>query len=84
MNYKKQIIKNIGFTDLVYGRINKKLNLALTNEMIEKLIISVISESKEADFQRIGKNIYISNFERKIKLTINFNSNRIITASVLK
>jgi hypothetical protein len=78
--YKKDILENICYTDLVYGRINKKLNLELSNEKIEEMIITLIKETDEAEFLKIGKNIYISNTSRNVKLTINSFTNRIITA----
>jgi len=82
-SYKKNILANIGYTELVYGRINKKLSIELSKEKIEKLIFSIIEETDEAEFQKKGKNIYITNNERKIMLTINSYTNRIITAGKL-
>lgn len=79
-NYKKEILNNICYTELVYGRINKKLDLELSKEKIETLISAIISETNESEFQKKGKNIYITNNERKIRLTINSYTNRIITA----
>ena len=68
----------------VYGRINKKLNIQLSKDKIEELILIIISETDETDFLRTGKNIYITNKTRNIKLTINSYTNRIITADKLK
>ena len=42
-NYKSEILKNICYTELVYGRINKKLNIELSKEKIEELEISIFS-----------------------------------------
>lgn len=78
--YKKVIAEKICYTDLVYGRINKKLNLALSNDEIEKLILKIIKETDESAFKKIGKNIYISSDKRNVRLTINSFTNRIITA----
>ena len=79
-NYKSEILKNICYTELVYGRINKKLNIELSKEKIEEFILETISETDETKFQKTGKNIYITNKEKNIRLTINSNTNRIITA----
>jgi len=83
-NYKKEILDNIRYTELVYGRINKKLNKELLPDKIEDLISTIISETDEAEFQKIGKNIYITNNERNVRLTINSYTNTIITADKLK
>ena len=82
-NYKSEILKNICYTELVYGRINKKLNIELSKEKIEEFILETISETDETKFQKTGKNIYITNKEKNIRLTINSNTNRIITADKL-
>ena len=83
-NYKKEILHKICYTELVYGRINKKLAIEYSKENIEKLISTVISETDEAEFKKTGKNIYITNNVRNIRLTINSYTNRIITADKLK
>lgn len=83
-SYKKEILNKICYTELVYGRINKKLNLELSKDRIEKLISEILSETDESEFQKRGKNIYITNNERNIRLTINSFTNRIITADKLK
>ena len=82
-NYKKEILDKICYTELVYGRINKKLNIELSKEKIEGMIFSIISETDEVNFQKTGKNIYITNTERNIRLTINSYTNRIITVDKL-
>ncbi|MBL4604932.1 MAG: DUF3781 domain-containing protein [Flavobacteriaceae bacterium] len=82
-NYKKEISDKICYTELVYGRINKKLNIELSKVEIEKMISSIISETDEAEFQKTGKNIYVTNNKRNIRLTINSFTNRIITVDKL-
>ena len=82
-NYKKEILEKICYTELVYGRINKKLNINFSKDKIEELILSIISETDEDKFIKTGKNIYISSIKRNIKLTINSFTNRIITADLL-
>jgi hypothetical protein len=81
--YKKEILDKICYTELVYGRINKKLSIELSKDKIEKMISTIISETDEDEFQKTGKNMYITNTERNIKLTINSFTNRIITAEKL-
>lgn len=82
--YKKEILNNISYTDLVYGRINKKLNLQLSNAEIEKMLLENIQNTKEINFERRGKNIYISNERGDIRITINSFTNRVITVDRLK
>ena len=82
-NYKKGILDKICYTELVYGRINKKLNIELSKDKIEEMILTIINETSESEFKKTGKNIYITNNERNIKLTINSYTNRIITADKL-
>lgn len=82
-NYKKVITEKLCYTELVYHRIAKKLNLELSRENIEKLILTIIIETDEINFQKIGKNIYITNHEKNVRLAINCFTNRIITADKL-
>jgi hypothetical protein len=83
-NYKKEILDKLCYTELVYGRINKKLKLNLSKDKIEELITTIILETDENNFVKTGKNIYISNEKRNIMLTVNSYRNRIITADKLK
>ena len=82
-NYKKEILEKVCYTELVYGRIRKKLSIELSNEKIEELILTIINKTDETNFEKIGKNIYIFNNDKNIKLTINSYTNRIITADKL-
>ena len=84
LNYKKTILDKLCYTELVYGRINKKLKLDLSKDKIEELITTIILETDENEFIKTGKNIYITNKKRNIMLTINSYTNRIITADKLK
>ena len=81
---KSEILKNICYTDLVYGRINKKLGLNHTNHEIERFIYRIIDDAHIENFKIIGKNYYIENYEENIRLTINCNTYRIITADRIK
>lgn len=76
---KSDLLKNICYTELVYGRINKKLRSDFSKAEIEKLIFTMIDQTPEKYFQRTGKNIYVSNPDEKIRITINSNTYRIIT-----
>lgn len=80
---KGKILKNICFTELVYGRINKKLNTQFSKTPIEDFVFRVLSETKERFFSKIGKNIYVINRENKVKITVNLNTYRIITVDRL-
>jgi FKBP-type peptidyl-prolyl cis-trans isomerase (trigger factor) len=82
-DYKSEILDKICYTDLVYERINKKLNTQLPNDEIEKMIYEIIEETDATKFQKTGKNIYISNSYKNVRLTINSYTNRIITADRL-
>ena len=82
-NFKQTILDKVCYTELVYGRINKKLHIELSNDKIEELIFAVINETAAINFQKTGKNIYITNNERNIRLTINSFTNRVITADKL-
>ncbi|MEZ5199425.1 MAG: DUF3781 domain-containing protein [Bacteroidales bacterium] len=75
--------RKICYTDLVYVRINKKLSLNFSKDDIEKMIHSIIRETHEPGFEKKGKNIYITNEKRNVRLTINSFTNRIITADDL-
>jgi hypothetical protein len=76
---KHKILHNVCYTELVYSRINKKLNTKYSNEQIEKLMSEVIKKTEVSFFNKIGKNYYISNIEHNIRITINSNTFRIIT-----
>jgi DNA primase large subunit len=70
---------NICYTELVYERINKKLNTKFSKEQIEKLIFEVIRKTGENCFEKTGKNYYVTNIENNIRITINSNTFRVIT-----
>ncbi|WP_198416669.1 DUF3781 domain-containing protein [Marinilabilia rubra] len=81
---KREIIENICYTDLVYGRINKKLNISFSKEQIEGFLGRVLKETDESCFIRKGKNFYVFNTENNIRITINSNTFRIITVDRIK
>ena len=77
---KSEILNRICYTELVYERINKKLKSNLSKPEIEKIFFSIIEKTQELYFVKIGKNIYVTNTEDNIKITINSHTFRIITA----
>ncbi|MBN1603237.1 MAG: DUF3781 domain-containing protein [Chitinispirillaceae bacterium] len=76
---KDTIIKNLCYTDLVYKRINNKLNTNFSNGKIEKYILKILHETDDNSFSKIGKNFYVSNVENDVRITINSNTFRVIT-----
>jgi len=76
---KQAILHNICYTELVYDRINKKLNTILPKYEIEALIVGLIDQTEVNRFQKTGKNFYISNTQQNIRITINSNTFRVIT-----
>jgi len=81
---KSEILKNICYTELVYRRINKKLDLKFSKEQIENFIFKILKEAEERFFSKTGKNYYITNKENNIKITINSNTFRVITVDKLE
>lgn len=82
-NIKSEILQKLCYTELVYGRINKKLKTQLSNPDIEKMIREALTEAPESDFQKKGKNFYVSNPSRNLRMTINSYTFRIITVDVI-
>jgi len=79
-SYKTEILNRVCYTERVYYRINKKLNINFSKRNIEKMIFEILNETNEILFKKIGKNIYVTNNERNIRITINANTYRVITA----
>jgi hypothetical protein len=82
-SYKTDILNNICYTELVYERINKKLNKKFSKNEIENMIFEILKETDKLQFQKTGKNIYVTNYERNIIITVNSNTYRIITVDNL-
>ncbi len=82
-NIRSTILNNICYTELVYGRINKKLGLCLSNSDVEALVTNLISRP-ENQINKVGKNFYITDLKDKISLTVNSFTYRVITADKLK
>ncbi len=85
MNINKQeILKNICYTELVYERINKKLNINFSKKHIEIYLFNILKETDETFFTKNGKNFYITNTKNNIRITINSNTFRVITVDKIK
>lgn len=80
---KTKIIKNICYTNLVYGRINKKLQTESTIGQIETFLLKVLEDTSETNYVKIGKNFYVSNSDNNIRITVNSYTFRVITVDRL-
>lgn len=80
---KEQIINQLCYTALVYGRINKKLKTNLSKTQIEELFAQLINEVELSNIERKGKNYYISHFDQSIRITVNSYTFRVITADII-
>ena len=76
---KNKILNNICYTELVYDRINKKLKSNFSKNAIETNLLATIRETPISNFEKIGKNFYILNADKNIKITVKSNTYRIIT-----
>jgi len=80
MNKIKEIVLlEHKYTELVFYRINKKLNLNLEKKDIIKYILFLIKSSKEEDIIKKWKNFYIFNKIDNIRITVNSFTYTIIT-----
>ena len=61
---KIKILDNICYTELVYGRINKKLNSKYSKDEIEKMLFDIIRKTDEICFNKKGKKFYINNIKK--------------------
>ncbi|WP_044205718.1 DUF3781 domain-containing protein [Flammeovirga sp. OC4] len=82
-NRKQQIIQYICYTELVYGRINKKLSTDFDRQKIESLLLEILQDTDEDDYFKKGKNFYISNVKHNVRITINSYTFRVITVDRL-
>ncbi len=76
---KQIILEKLCYTELVYGRINKKLKINFSKQQIEEYILRILKETEPEFYTKTGKNYYIFNNENNIRLTINSFTYRIIT-----
>ncbi len=80
---KDEIIENLCYTDLVYGRINKKLSTDFSKQQIELFIEKTLKITDKEFIKKIGKNYYVTNNENNLRITINSNTFRVITVDKL-
>ncbi len=78
-NTKQKIVENLCYTELVYERINKKLNTDFLKGQIESFINEILKATDEKFFIKTGKSYYVTNTENNIIITINSNTYRVIT-----
>ncbi len=79
MAVKERIIDKLCYTDLVYGRINKKLDTSYSKKQISSYIEEILKSTNEKYYVNTGKNYYVTNNENNIRITINSNTYRVIT-----
>ena len=65
-NFKEVILNKICYTDLVYGRINKKLNLTLSNSEIEELILRIITETAPSELLKKVKTFTLQITQKRL------------------
>lgn len=75
---KQEILNRLCYTELVYGRICKKLRCEMTRAQIEAFMYHAIEKSDK--IETIGKNFYVNNIELNLRITINSFTMRVITA----
>ncbi len=80
---KEKILNQLCYTELVYGRINKKLSSERTKIEIEEYISNTLKKTESKRFEKRGKNYYVTNESENIRLTVNSNTFRIITVDQL-
>ena len=79
MEEKNKVIESICYTELVYDRISKKLNVKYTRAQIETFVLKVLEGTDSRFFIRKGKNIYVTSKSDNIRITINSYTFRVIT-----
>lgn len=81
---KNEILKKHCYTELVYNRINKKLDANFSKEESEELINKILKETGLKYYEKKGKNFYITNKKYNIKITINLTTFRVITVDKIR
>lgn len=54
---KTEILNNLCYTELVYDRINKKLNSNFSKSEIETMLFGILKETQENFFQKRGQEL---------------------------
>ena len=76
---KQEILEKLCYTELVYGRINKKLKINFSKKQIEEYLLNILEETEIEFYTKTGKNYYIINSDNNIRITINSYTFRVIT-----
>ncbi len=76
---KQEILEKLCYTELVYGRINKKLKINFSKKQIEEYLLNILEETDVKFYTKTGKNYYIINSDNNIRITINSYTFRVIT-----
>ncbi len=75
---RQEFLDNICYTDLVFGRVNKKLKTNYLIDEIKNLVNQIISDP-ETTINKQGKNYYLQN--KSIELVVNSFNFRLITTN---
>jgi len=75
---RKIFLDNVCYTDLVFGRVNNKLNTNYSIDEIKLLVNRIISDPATV-INKQGKNYYLLN--QDIELVVNSFNYRLITAN---
>ncbi|MBL3530567.1 DUF3781 domain-containing protein [Companilactobacillus zhachilii] len=78
---RQVFLDNVCYTPLVFGRVNKKLQVNLSNVEIKTLVEQII-RNKTTTIVKNGKNYYLQNND--IELVINSFNYRLITINKIK
>jgi len=75
---RQEFLDNICYTDLVFGRVNKKLKTNYSIDEIKDLVNQIVSDP-ETTINKQGKNYYLQN--KSIELVVNSFNFRLITTN---
>jgi len=75
----QQLSEQVCYTELVFQRVNKKLKIEMSEAEVKVLVQEILADATTS-VERRGKNYYITNAARNVRLTINHFNCRLITA----
>jgi len=75
---RQEFLNNICYTDLVFGRVTKKLKTVYSIDEIKNLVNQIISDP-ETTINKQGKNYYLQN--ESVELVVNSFNFRLITTN---
>lgn len=79
---KSFVLEHLCYSNLVFGRINKKLKSNLSPKEIEEFVYRMVS-SDDCMIYKCGKNYYACNETTGVQITINSFNCRVITADTI-